>query len=127
MIRLDRLQRWQFPSAPGRARALACFDPSRSSLLFGPAAKAFLDQPVAQLPEGSGRGVALCLLRGQAAAAVVEVHPAQALQLRRRGAVHGRGSSLLHGFGERSSQGKQQGVHPPVTMNGGINHISRMD
>lgn len=92
MIRLDRFQRWQFPSARARSR---CFDPSRSSLLFGLAAKAFLDQPVAQLPEGSGCGVTLCLLRGQAAAAVVEVHPAQALQLRRRGAVHGRGSSLL--------------------------------
>lgn len=105
----------------------ARFDPSRSSLLFGLAASSFLDQPLAQLPEGGGRGFALRLLRGQAAAAVVEVHPAQALQLRRRGAVHACGSSLLHGFGEGSSQGKQQSVHPPVTMDGGVNHISRMD
>lgn len=123
MIRLDRFQCWQFSSV----HTLVCFDPSRSSLLFGLPANSFLDQPLAQLPEGGGRGIALCLLRGQAAAAVVEVHPAQALQLRRRGTVHSRGSSLLHGFGERSSQGKEQSVHPPVTMNGGINHISRMD
>lgn len=91
MIRLDRFQCWQFPSV----HTLVCFDPSRSSLLFGLAASSFLDQPLAQLPEGSSRGIALCLLRGQAAAAVVEVHPSQPLQLRRRAAVHCRGSSLL--------------------------------
>lgn len=91
MIRLDRFQCWQFPSA----HTLVCFDPSRSSLLFGLAANSFLDQPLAQLPEGGGRGFSLCLLRGQAAAAVVEVHPSQPLQLRRRAAVHRRGGSLL--------------------------------
>lgn len=114
MIRLDGLQHWQVPSARGV--------PSR-----GPPAKLLADQPLAQLPQGHGRQLIASLGRGQAAAAVVEVHPSQPLQLGGRRAVHGRGGSLLHGFGERSSQGKQQGIHPPVTMNGGVNHISRMD
>lgn len=91
MIRLDRFQCWQFSSM----HTLVCFDPSRSSLLFGLPANSFLDQPLAQLPEGRGRGFGLCLLRGQAAAAVVEVHPSQALQLGSCGAVHSCGSSLL--------------------------------
>jgi len=54
-----------------------------------------LDQALAQLPEGCGRRFALRLLRGHAAAAVVEVHPSQALQLRSRRAVDSCGSSLL--------------------------------
>lgn len=104
MIRLDRFQCWQFPSA----HTLACFDPSRSSLLFGLPANSFLDQPLAQLPEGGGRGIALRLLRGQAAAAVVEVHPAQALQLRRRGTVHSRGSSLLLEFKNKGKKKRER-------------------
>lgn len=94
MIRLDRFQCWQFSSV----HTLVCFDPSRSSLLFGLPANSFLDQPLAQLPQGRCRRFALRLLRRQAAAAVVEVHPSQALQLCSRGAVHSCGRSLLLEF-----------------------------
>lgn len=82
MIRLDGLQRWQVPSVRGV--------PSR-----GPPAKLLADQPLAQLPKGRGRQLIVSLGRGQAAAAVVEVHPTQPLQLGGRRAVHSRGSSLL--------------------------------
>lgn len=82
MIRLDGLQHWQVPSARGV--------PSR-----GPPAKLLADQPLAQLPQGHGRQLIASLGRGQAAAAVVEVHPSQPLQLGGRRAVHGRGGSLL--------------------------------
>lgn len=82
MIRLDGLQHWQVPSARGV--------PSR-----GPPAKLLADQPLAQLPQGHGRQLIASLGRGQAAAAVVEVHPSQPFQLGGRRAVHGRGGSLL--------------------------------
>lgn len=55
----------------------------------------FLDQPLAERPQGPGGLFALGFRRGQAAAAVVEIHPSQALQLGSSSTVDGGGSSLL--------------------------------
>lgn len=110
MIRLDRFQCWQFSSV----HTLVCFDPSRSSLLFGLPANSFLDQPLAQLPQGCGRRFALRLLRRQAAAAVVEVHPSQALQLCSRGAVHSCGRSLLLEFEKEQEKKNEKETKPPT-------------
>lgn len=77
-------------SRAGRVRA-----PAARLRLAGLAAQPVEDQPLAERPQGPRRLLALSLGGGQAAAAVVEVHPSQALQLRSSGAVDGGGSSLL--------------------------------
>lgn len=68
---------------------------SRSARLAGLAAQPFSDQPLAERPQGPRRVFALSLRRGQAAAAVVEVHASQTLELGSSSAVDGGGSSLL--------------------------------
>lgn len=75
------------------------------SHLGGWAAGRSLEQSLAECPQGPRRVFALGFGRWQAAAAAVEVHPSQALQLRGDGAVHrGGGSLLLQGREERREQ-----------------------
>lgn len=76
-------------------RVGVCAEPCQSSHLAGLAAKCFQDQPLAERPQGPGRLFTLSFWGGQAATAVVEVHPSQALKFRGSGTVDGGGSSLL--------------------------------
>ena len=84
----------------GRARtgggvcvcARVCLGSRLAGLAF---TKCFLDQPLAEPPQGPGSLLTLGFRGGQAAAAVVEIHPSQALQLRSSSTVDGGGSSLL--------------------------------
>lgn len=60
-------------------RVGVCSDRHLSSRLAGLAAEPLLDQPLAERPQGPGCLLPLSLRGGQAAAAVVEIHPSQAL------------------------------------------------
>lgn len=88
--------KWKGPGAGRDARAHTrhgvC---ARSSRLVGLAAQRFLDQPLAERPQGPRRLLALGFRGGQAAAAVVEIHPSQALEFGSSSAVDGGGGSLL--------------------------------
>lgn len=86
--------------------------------LAGGTAQSILDEPLAEFPQGPGCLFTLSLLRWQATAAVVEVHPSEALQLWSDCTVDSGSSSLLHGLGEWPGQGEQQFVHPRVAMDG---------
>lgn len=75
---------WKGSGVGSYVRALTHGGHVRRSLpsahLAGRAAKSFLDQPLAERPQGPGRVFALGFRRGHAAAAAVEVHPSQTLQ-----------------------------------------------
>lgn len=72
-----------------------CARAARSSRLAGLAAQRFLDQPLAERPQGPRRLLALGFRGRQAAAAVVEIHPSQAFEFGSSSAVDGGGGSLL--------------------------------